>query len=158
MVGTEQLLRDARIRRALRFVPEGARVLDVGDPDAVLLRRLGPRLGEGVGIDPAFGLRADFGGYRLMPGAFPDFDLDTPPFDVVHLSRALDDVPDGALARWAAACRRHVVPGGVVIAGVPVSRVDAVAEAFRAAGFGLVARDRVALGRRRTLVFRLRSD
>src|SRR5215475_10332172 len=86
-------LQTARIDAAAPFVPDGARVLDIGAADGVLFRRLGDRIAGGVGIDPD-APRTVLGNVRLVPGKFPD-DLDSgETFDVVTALAVVEHLDD----------------------------------------------------------------
>jgi hypothetical protein len=71
MNALDRWIQDWRIREAVRFLPPGPRVLDVGCDDGALFRALGPALREGVGLDPALARTVEGDRYRLLPGAFP---------------------------------------------------------------------------------------
>lgn len=121
----DRILRDWRIRRALPWIPNGGRVLDVGCLDAALFRKLGPRLGYGVGMDPAIDKAAEFERFRLLPGEFPDAVPDGP-FDVVTFLAVLEHVESDHIDRWVETCRAMLVPGGLVVATIPSPRVDQI--------------------------------
>jgi SAM-dependent methyltransferase len=122
----DNYLRDARVKRALRWIPAGSRVLDVGCFDGRLFDRLGSRLAFGVGVDTAIEepVRADR--YELIAGAFPLVRPDDGPFDVVTFLAVLEHVPSGEIDRWAQMCRALLVPGGRVVATVPSPAVDRI--------------------------------
>lgn len=122
----DNYLRDARVKRALRWIPAGSRVLDVGCFDGRLFDRLGSRLAFGVGVDTAIGEPVRSDRYELMTGAFPQVHLGDGPFDVVTFLAVLEHVPSGEIDRWAHTCRALLVPGGRVVATVPSPAVDRI--------------------------------
>ena len=126
MKRVDNVLRDWRIRRALPWIPDQGRVLDVGCFDARLFRKLGSRLGYGVGMDPAIEHPADYDRYQLLPGEFPDVQPAGDAFDVITFLAVLEHVPDDQIDRWADSCRALLVAGGLVVATVPSPRVDAI--------------------------------
>jgi SAM-dependent methyltransferase len=124
----ERFLRRQRVRAAVPFIPAGARVLDGACGNGALFRRLGPRLGEGLGLDARLagtvvGLR-----YRLVAGQLPADVPPGPPFDVVTLLHVgeslLDERTVPLLARTAA---RLLHPGGRLILGVVAPLFERVA-------------------------------
>jgi hypothetical protein len=171
----DRALQSWRIRRALPWIPPGARVLDVGCFDDHLFRRLGARLGCGVGLDPLIPSRAERGRFCIVPGKFPETELSEAPFDVITFLAVLEHAPPGEVDRWAVACSALLVPDGLVVATVPSPKVDAILDvlmrlhildgmekglaeqhhgfdppettaAFQRAGFTLVRRERFQLG------------
>jgi 2-polyprenyl-3-methyl-5-hydroxy-6-metoxy-1,4-benzoquinol methylase len=103
-------------------------VLDIGAADGALFRRLGDRIGRGVGIDPDApeGPAANDGRFRFIRGRFPD-DLDpVEQFDVVTAMAFFEHVPDAQRHSVAAACFRAIKPGGLCILTVPSAAVDTI--------------------------------
>jgi hypothetical protein len=175
-----------RIQRVLPWIPEGARVLDVGCFDDRLFRALGPRLGRGLGLDPLFPSPVEGDRFRIVPGTFPDTAVPEAPFDVITMLAVLEHAPQGEVDEWAEACAALLVPGGLVVATVPSPRVDAIlgvllrlrildgmekglaeqhhgfdpedtTAAFERAGFTLVRRKRFQLGLNNLFVLRSRG-
>jgi hypothetical protein len=176
-------LQSWRIRRALPWIPQGARVLDVGCFDDRLFRGLGGRLGRGVGLDPLFSSPVEGDRFRIVPGTFPDATFPEAPFDVITMLAVLEHAPPGEIDQWANACSALLVPGGLVVATVPSPQVDAIlgvlmrlrildgmekglaeqhhgfepaetTAAFERAGFTLVCRKRFQLGLNNVFVLR----
>lgn len=183
MNALDRALQSWRIRRALPWIPEGARVLDVGCFDDHLFRCLGSRLGCGVGLDPLLPSPVEGDRFRILPGSFPETGLPEAPFDVITMLAVLEHAPPGDVDRWAEACRALLVPGGLVVATVPAPQVDRIlgvlmrlrildgmeeglaeqhhgfepadtTEAFQRAGFALVGRKRFQLGLNNLFVLR----
>ncbi len=120
----DRLLQRWRGRVARRWIPRGARVLDVGCHQGEFLRSLGERIGPSVGLDPV----ARPGGgprYRLLPEPFrapvpfPDAS-----FDCVVLLATLEHIRDKE--PLAAECFRLLRAGGRVVLTVPSPRVDTI--------------------------------
>src|SRR5690606_38546895 len=106
------------------YVPDAARVLDIGCHDGELFRRLGPRLAHGIGVDPALERPVETPTWTLVRGLFPDDVPDAGPFDAVTLLAVLEHVPLDAQAPLAAAIAGRLAPGGRVIVTVPSPLVD----------------------------------
>jgi SAM-dependent methyltransferase len=125
MNAVDRWIRDLRIGRAIRSIPPGARVLDVGCHDGALFRALGHGLREGVGVDPALAGPLEGDRYRLTPGSFPADAPDDPgSFDAVTILAVLEHVPPGEQPPLAAAAFRLLKPGGRCILTVPSPQVD----------------------------------
>jgi len=124
MTKIDRLLQRWRFGKAKRFIPPGARVLDIGADDGALFRYLGDRLGMGLGIDPAARSHADRR-WRVIGGRFPD---DVPPerFGVITALAVLEHIPDDSLGPFRDACIEYLEPGGVFIATVPAPAVDRI--------------------------------
>jgi SAM-dependent methyltransferase len=117
-----------RARKAQKWLPDGARVLDIGCDQGEFLRGVEGRIGPSVGIDPV-----------TTPVAGPHFRLLAEPFreplpfadgsfDAVVMLATLEHIRDKEpLARE---CRRLLVPGGRVIITVPQPFVDKICAAF----------------------------
>jgi len=114
-----------RIRKAMRYIPDGARVLDVGSFDGRLFRELGPRLGSGVGIDPNPAREGEFGNVVLRSGYFPDVEIDGP-FDAITMLAVIEHIPRERQGDVAEACARLLRPGGRLIITVPSPAVDTI--------------------------------
>jgi SAM-dependent methyltransferase len=121
----DDIIRDVRVAQAVRVIPLGARVLDVGCHDGALFRRLGPALRDGIGLDPA--LRGPLTGdrYRLEPGSFPTDAPDEPGgFDIVTMLAVLEHLTSEEQKVAAEAAHRLLADGGLLILTVPSPLVD----------------------------------
>jgi 2-polyprenyl-3-methyl-5-hydroxy-6-metoxy-1,4-benzoquinol methylase len=128
----DRVLQRWRIRKAMSFIPPGARVLDIGCADGVLFRMLGDRIAVGVGIDPdaedgAVGPHA-----RIYRGLFPVAVPDIQPFDVICLLAVLEHIPEAEQQTLTKNCYHALNPGGVVVVTVPAPAVDAALAVLRA--------------------------
>jgi SAM-dependent methyltransferase len=175
----DRVLQQWRIRHAVRWIPDNARVLDVGCFDDTLFRQLQPRLGAGVGIDPRLEEAVEGLRFRLVPGAFPDASPPGACFDVITMLAVLEHVSAEEMDEWARSCIALLEPGGLVVATVPAPVVDTIldklmrlrllhgmdtdqhhgadpaliAAAFELAGFTVVAKKRFQLGLNNVFVF-----
>jgi len=126
----DRFLQRWRARVAAPWVPRGARLLDVGCADGVLLAQLGERIASAVGVDPdAQPTRSARTEIRResFPGAEP---FAAASFDCVAILAVLEHVPDPpALARE---CQRVLAPGGCVIITVPHPFVDRILDVLMA--------------------------
>jgi SAM-dependent methyltransferase len=122
-------LRDLRIAAALEHVPRGARLLDVGCHDELLLRRAAD-VARRCGADPLLepGTRDGCELVRAaLPGPLPYADG---AFDCITLLAVLEHLRDpSACAREFA---RLLEPGGRVVLTVPSPLVDHVLDVLRA--------------------------
>jgi SAM-dependent methyltransferase len=120
-------LRDRRIARAISLIPDGARVLDVGCRDGHLLRVLGPKLTDGLGIDPDLPGEVTESRFRLVPGWFPaDLPTDAGTFDAIVMLALFEHIPPDEQPKLVETCRELLNPGGTVILTIPSKQVDAI--------------------------------
>ncbi|HEX4607282.1 MAG TPA: methyltransferase domain-containing protein [Urbifossiella sp.] len=120
----DRLLQRWRGSVARRWVPTGTRVLDVGCHRGEFLRRLGYRLGAGVGFDPAApasaGPRLELVADQFPPGV----PLPHGSFDVVVMLATLEHLRNkDEVARE---CHRVLRPGGRLVVTVPSRLVDPI--------------------------------
>jgi len=134
MKAADHLLQRWRIRKAARWIPNGARVLDVGCADGALFRQLQGRLGSGcVGIDHELPQRTEAYGAVLHPGIFPrDLPAGSGTFDVITMLAVLEHVPVDAQPALAKACFDYLQPGGRLIISVPSALVDPILDVLKA--------------------------
>jgi SAM-dependent methyltransferase len=125
MTKIDRLLQRWRFAKAARFIPKGARVLDVGSDDGAMFDYLGDRIEKGLGIDHAVPSVASNGRWRVIAGTFPD-DVPDERFDVITALAVLEHIPDDRLAPFRDACIERLVPGGRFIATVPSPAVDRI--------------------------------
>lgn len=120
----DHLLQRWRVAVAVRWIPDGARLLDVGCADGMMLRRLAPRLARATGVDPHAESKSA-GSVEIVRGSFPGAPrFEAGSFDCVTLLAVLEHVPDpDALARE---CHRVLGPDGRVILTVPHPFVDRI--------------------------------
>ena len=126
----DRLLQRWRARVAASWVPEGARLLDVGCADGVLIARLGARIRSAVGVDPDTTPREE-GRARVLRESFPGATrFADGSFDCVTLLAVLEHVHEpSALARE---CHRVLAPGGRVVLTVPHPFVDRIRDLLMA--------------------------
>jgi 2-polyprenyl-3-methyl-5-hydroxy-6-metoxy-1,4-benzoquinol methylase len=121
----DRLIQTLRLRQAVRRIPDGARVLDIGAYDDRLFRRLGSRLGSGVGVDPHVTEEGPRGKVVWKQGSFPDVHIDGP-FDRVCLLAVIEHIPrdrHGDVARTIASLLDE---GGRAVLTVPSPLVDRI--------------------------------
>ena len=120
----DRVLQQWRIRKALPFVRDGDRLLDVGCHDRTLIDALGDRLSQAVGVDGLIEPSED-GAVRLMRGIFPqEVDFDEGAFDCITALAVLEHVEEPEA--FARACMHVLAPGGRVVLTVPHPNVDAI--------------------------------
>lgn len=125
MTWLDQMLQRQRIRVALRELPAGARVLDIGTYDGMVFRLAGA---QGVGIDPELVETPAGPGVTLVRGMFPQ-DLPELPdgsFEAVTALAVVEHVPSDELAAWGPALARLMAPHGRLVITVPDPTVDKI--------------------------------
>ena len=118
----DQTLQKWRMRVAAHWIPDGARVLDIGCHRGEFLDYLGSRIVNSVGIDPlAPEIVSD--NFRLVASKFNEslgFQPNT--FDVVVMLATIEHIPD--VEDIAKECARILRPQGRVVLTVPNPIVD----------------------------------
>lgn len=132
MMPMDRLLERIRVRRAISWIPDGSRVLDIGcGYRSSLLRALDGRIGDSIGIDPLADPSCRGRNYRLLAGRFP---VDTPaaePFDVAVMLAVLEHFPPSEAASLPEALAPVLRPGGRVVITVPAPVVDKILAGLR---------------------------
>lgn len=119
----DRVLQRWRIGKALPYIRQGDRLLDIGCFDLSLLGRVEGRVSRGVGIDPlATPMRN--GKLEVVRGAVPGVRFEDGAFDCITMLAVLEHIPGrAALARE---CARLLAPGGRVVITVPRPAVDKI--------------------------------
>jgi 2-polyprenyl-3-methyl-5-hydroxy-6-metoxy-1,4-benzoquinol methylase len=120
----DRVLRRWRFAKAKPFVRPGDRVLDIGCDDGALFEYLGPRMGFGVGIDPALDQAVHRARYRLVPGRIPEALPTEETFDVVTMLAVLEHLPDDVVRQLAGRCPNLLTSRGRIVITVPSPSVD----------------------------------
>jgi SAM-dependent methyltransferase len=131
MKALDRFIQRWRMRQALGFIPDGARVIDIGAHEGELFLALGERLREGFGIEP---LRRDVlrgSRFTIAPGFFPATRPQVGDWDVVTMLAVLEHIPTTEQAGLATACHELLRPGGRVIITVPARAVDQILAGLR---------------------------
>jgi SAM-dependent methyltransferase len=124
MKPTDRLLQRWRIGQALRWIPAGAAVLDIGCGDGGLFAGSRGRISSGVGIEPVQPEAWHGPSWsRLIVGTFPD-DAPDEVFDAIVMLAVVEHVEEPELVRWATQCHQLLKPGGRVVITVPAPAVD----------------------------------
>lgn len=124
MLFVDRLLQRWRESMAKPWIPENARVLDIGCHQGEFLKRLGGRIRDSVGLDPLARPEKD-NNFEIIAQAFSEplqFAENT--FDSIVMLATLEHIVNKQpLARE---CMRLLRPGGRVIITVPSPKVDAI--------------------------------
>src|SRR2546428_5910329 len=124
----DRALQRWRIAKAAPYIPQGARVLDVGCADGALFRVLADRIAGGVGIDPALATESQDGRVRLVRGAFPD-DLHVGgQFDAITMLAVFEHLADAAQRNAAAPSATMLRRRGGHVLTVPEQPDDCIAD------------------------------
>ena len=130
----DRLLQRWRIRRAALFIPNGARLLDIGCADGTLYRMLKPRLGSYVGIDPGLAKSVTEENYRLLAGSFPDDFPQISAFDVITMLAVVENLSSDKQDQVIEACVQNLATDGVIIVSTPSPIVDRMLWMMKAVG------------------------
>ena len=125
------ILQRWRIAKVRPYIPNGARVLDVGCGDGALFRQLKSHIGEGVGIDHDLDHSVDTNYYTLISGQFPQDLPESPLFDVITMLAVLEHIPLEQQSQLAMECMRLLKPHGHLVITVPSPMVDPILDLLR---------------------------
>ncbi len=130
MTRLDHILQKWRIRKAARYLPANARVLDIGCSDGAFFEQL-EYLRDGVGIDPDLQTRLHLENAELFPGYFPADLPENRIFDAITMLAVLEHVPERQQITLAYDCFDRLREGGRLIITVPSPQVDNVLSALR---------------------------
>ena len=132
MTFLDRFLQNYRIRKARPFIPDGARILDIGSVDGVMFRQI-PHLAENcLGIDPTLNEGTLGKGFKLIPGYFPQDMPAGEVFDTITMLAVLEHFPTDAHQPLATGCATFLKPGGHLIITVPSPFVDEILKVLTA--------------------------
>lgn len=131
MKALDRFIQRWRMRQAMRFIPHGAAVIDVGAHEGELFQALGDKLGRGFGIEPLRGDVLTTPKFTIAPGLFPATRPSSAGWDAVTMLAVLEHVPTKEQPPLAAACHELLKPGGRVIITVPAKAVDHILAVLR---------------------------
>jgi len=126
MNGIDRWLQRRRITQALRWVPPGASVLDVGCADGSLFRQARSVIKSGIGVDTDQPSEWPSGPYEFRLGEFPEAVDASGPYDAVAMLAVIEHVTSGVRKNWAAVVPKLLKPGGRLIITVPAPVVDRI--------------------------------
>jgi SAM-dependent methyltransferase len=126
MKSLDRFLQSWRCQSAKRWVPDGARVLDIGCHQGEFLGSLAERIGPSVGIDP-LARPAESGQVRILAESFRrPLSFAESSFDVVVMLATLEHIRDKE--PLADECFRLLSPKGRIVITVPAKIVDQIVE------------------------------
>ena len=126
MNSVDRFLQQKRIAEALRWMPAGGHVLDVGCADGALFRQAGSRIKSGIGIDPDEPSDWPPGSYEFRQGRFPDALDGADGFDAITMLAVIEHVPSETRKTWFETVTAVLNPGGRLIITVPTPAVDRI--------------------------------
>ncbi len=132
MTALDRFLQHWRIHKARRYIPLGARVLDIGSVDGVLFRAIPGLAPNCLGIDPTLKARMVGETFTLVPGFFPQAMPAGERFDIITMLAVLEHFPDSAHESLTTGCAAFLKPGGRMIITVPSALVDQILKVLTA--------------------------
>jgi 2-polyprenyl-3-methyl-5-hydroxy-6-metoxy-1,4-benzoquinol methylase len=136
MTFLDRALQQWRIRRAVKYLKAGDRVLDVGCADGTLFRHI-HELGESVGVDPNLEIDStpEIPNVRFIRGLFPQALLaDGWPkmmFDAITILAVLEHITADQYPAFLNGCAHFLRRGGSLIITVPSPVVDHILAALK---------------------------
>jgi 2-polyprenyl-3-methyl-5-hydroxy-6-metoxy-1,4-benzoquinol methylase len=120
----DRILQQWRIRRALRWLPERGRVIDVGAHEGELFEAMGTRLERGFGVEPRVAERKVGERFVIEGGFFPATKPGEGGWDAITMLAVFEHIPVEQQAVVVAACHDLLREGGRVVITVPSRSVD----------------------------------
>jgi 2-polyprenyl-3-methyl-5-hydroxy-6-metoxy-1,4-benzoquinol methylase len=120
----DRFLQHKRIAEALRWMPPGGHVLDIGCADGALFRQARSLIKSGIGIDPDEPSDWPTGPYEFRQGTFPDALDGADRFDAIAMLAVIEHVPSDIRKTWFDTVMAVLNPGGRLIITVPAPAVD----------------------------------
>ena len=120
----DRLLQHRRIAEALRWMPAGGHVLDIGCADGALFRQASSLIKSGIGIAPDAPSEWPTGPYEFRQGTFPDALDGSDRFDAIAMLAVVEHVPSEIRKTWFEMVTAVLNPGGRLIITVPAPAVD----------------------------------
>lgn len=124
MTFLDTYIQQQRIRKALRYVPAGSTVLDIGCHKGELFKAMGADLGYGFGVDPALRKDITTENYILLKGTFPDALTQPVIPDCITMLAVLEHISPEEQTAIATHCYRLLNNNGKIIITVPSSKTD----------------------------------
>jgi 2-polyprenyl-3-methyl-5-hydroxy-6-metoxy-1,4-benzoquinol methylase len=124
MNGVDRFIQRKRITEALRWLPAGGHVLDIGCADGALFRQAGSLIKSGIGIDTDRQNDWATGPYEFRQGTFPEAVDGSERFDAVTMLAVIEHVPSTVRKAWFETVTNILKPGGRLIITVPSPAVD----------------------------------
>jgi len=121
----DYLLQNIRIGKAIKYIPLGSTVLDIGCSDGRLFKQFKKHISRGIGIDSDLMKEVDGENFTLYPGRFPtDLPSQEYLFDVITLLAVIEHIPVAEQNALAKACAKILKKNGKVIITTPAPVVD----------------------------------
>ncbi len=123
---TDRFLQAWRIAKVRKFIPDRAKILDIGSEDGSLFRWLGPVGGAGsMGVDPVLKAPLMVNGFVLHTGFFPQaIPASAGQFDIITMLAVLEHFPEAGYDSLRSGCAKFLRPGGKLLITVPSPQVD----------------------------------
>lgn len=122
----DRIIQFWRIAKVRRYIPKGARILDVGCADGALFRQLRHRIDSGVGVDHGLVRSTGDAQFQLIAGTLTDGLVASGDFDAVTLLAVVEHLREDVIAELRNRCVTALKPGGLLLITVPSARVDQI--------------------------------
>lgn len=124
MTWMDRWIQRQRLNQAMRHIPPGVHVLDIGCHRGELFQAMGNRLGKGFGMDPLMPKNLEKQRFTLIKGNFPADWMMKTKMNCVTLLAVLEHIPTDQQAATAKIIFDLLIPGGLVILTVPSKKTD----------------------------------
>jgi hypothetical protein len=134
MTWMDRWIQKQRINQAIREIPSGSIVLDIGCFQGELFRVMGERLKMGFGMDPLLPQPVEKPRYKLLKGNFPDdWNIKTD-LNCITLLAVFEHIPSEKQKPAAKKIFDLLLPGGLAILTVPSKKADQLLNILYRAG------------------------
>jgi 2-polyprenyl-3-methyl-5-hydroxy-6-metoxy-1,4-benzoquinol methylase len=120
----DRFIQRARFKKALKHLPKGASVLDIGSGEGDFLEYCGDHISIGFGIDKNILNNRAGERYKIIQGAIPDALKSVSSFEVVTMLAVLEHIPEDDLEQVVTLIQQILTPGGRLILTIPSPKAD----------------------------------
>jgi 2-polyprenyl-3-methyl-5-hydroxy-6-metoxy-1,4-benzoquinol methylase len=122
----DRYLQWRRFRKALKYVPNDAVILDIGCHQGEFLLKASGKILSGTGIDPNCENRWLSSKIDLIKGRFPDAVPKGKTYSCINMLAVLEHIPAGQQPGFLQDCFNLLDKGGLLILTIPDEKVDKI--------------------------------
>lgn len=129
----DYFLQKQRISKALPFIGQNEKILDIGCSEGALFKMLQENniSFSGTGVDPTLDNEINNPDYVLLKENFPTEKLQDQKFTLITIFAVLEHIPEAQIDRFAEACVSSLERNGKLAVTVPSPLVDLILPALK---------------------------